>query len=58
MLGESPFLSADIVTITGRLGDGRTVLDAVLNQQRRQLLEMERERLINIVEAQPEAKPY
>jgi len=56
MLGESPLLSPNIVTIAGGLGYGRRVLDVVLNQQRRQLLEMEQERLI--VEAQLEAKPY
>jgi len=56
MLGESPLLSYNIVTITGGLSDGRRVLDVVFNQQRRQVLEMEQERLI--VEAQLEAKPY
>ena len=54
MLSESPLLISNIVTIAGRLGDGHTVLDVVLNQKRRQLLEMELEKLT--VDAQSEAK--
>ena len=54
ILSESPLLISNIVTIAGRLGDGHTVLDVVLNQKRRELLEMELERLI--VNAQSEAK--
>ena len=54
ILSESPLLISNIMTIAGRLGDGHTVLDVVLNQQRRQLLEMELEKLIAY--AQPEAK--
>jgi len=54
ILDESPLLISNIVTIAGRLGDGHTVLDVVLNRKRGRLLEMELARLI--VDAQSEAR--
>ena len=53
-LGETPLLTSNIVTIAGKMGGGQTVLDIVLDQKRRQILEMELERLI--VDAQSEAE--
>lgn len=52
-LSKSSVLISNVVTITGRLGDGCTVLDVVLNRRRRRLLETELERLI--ADAQVEA---
>lgn len=45
-LCQSSVLISNVVTITGRLHDGSTVLDVILNRRRRQLLEMELEKLI------------
>jgi len=54
ILSESPLLISNIVTIAGRLDNGHTILDVVLNQKRREILEMALEKLI--VDAQSEAK--
>ena len=54
ILSEAPLLISNIVTIAGRLDDGHTILDVVLNQKRRQLLEKALEKLI--VDAQSEVK--
>jgi hypothetical protein len=37
----SPLLISNIVTIAGKLGNGHMVLDVVVYQKRKQLLEME-----------------
>jgi len=54
-LCKSPLLVSNVVTITGRLGNGHTILDLILNRQRRQLLENELERLIADAQAQEDS---
>jgi hypothetical protein len=56
LLSEFSMLISNIVTIAGRLGDGSTVLDVVLNRYRMRHLEAELERLI--VDAQAEADAF
>ena len=54
-LNKTSLLVSNGVTITGRLGDGHTVLDVVLNRQRRRLLENDLERLIADAQAEEDS---